>query len=1222
DAVQADLVWDADRNFVLDAGAPAGDAVKVAVIDTGIDYTHPDLNVAGGVSFVDYTTDYMDDHSHGTHCAGTIAALDNEIGLIGVAPEAELYGVKVLNYDGFGRYSDIIAGVDWAVANGMDIVSMSLGGSYSLGLEQACNNAYAAGVTVVAAAGNSGNTDGTGDSVKYPARYDSVIAVAAMTSNYQRASFSSTGPAVEVMAPGVFIYSTIPGSTYSYKSGTSMACPHVAGVAALVKSANPSLSSTEIREILRTTTQDLGLPAEWQGAGLVRADNAVAAAGVPIKMPPVAGFTATPTSGTYPLTVAFTDQSTGDGITAWKWSFGDGATSSAQNPSHTYTAAGTYTVSLTVACADGTDTETKSGYITVRTPVPAAEFTAAPTTGTYPLTVAFTDQSNGDGITAWKWDFGDGTSSTAQNPSHTYSVAGTYTVSLTVTNAGGTDTESKPSYIAVKTPAPSADFAADRTAGTYPLAVTFTDQSTGDGITGWKWNFGDGATSTAQHPSHTYASTGTYTVSLTVTNAGGTDTESKSSYISVTAPAPSAAFAGIPTKGTYPLTVAFTDKSTGDGINAWNWNFGDGTSSTAQNPSHTYTTAGTYTVSLTITGAGGSDKETKSGYISVSTPAPSADFTADLTTGKVPLGVYFADRSAGDAITAWKWDFGDGTTSTAQNPSHTYNTAGTYTVSLTITNAGGTDTETKTGYITVKALNPPVADFTATPTKGKQDLKVQFTDTSANNPTAWKWDFGDGASSTLQHPAHTYTAAGTYTVSLTAANADGSDTVMKTGYITVTELIQPVAAFTADPVTGTAPLGVTFTDASTDASAWAWDFGDGAKSTAQNPAHTYTDAGTYTVSLTVTSTDMLTDTATATVTALAPVPPEAVFSPASSSGKAPYTVQFTDASTGAIAWSWDFGDGISSTEQDPSHTYQLPGTYTVTLTVTSAEGLSDTATGTVSIRAPLYPVALFSATPTEGKAPLDVTFTDTSLDATSWVWNFGDGTTSSTENPSHTYAEPGTYTVTLTARSVDGYTDTASAGITVLAPVEPDASFTATPTTGTAPLNVVFSDTSTNAVSRVWDFGDTGTSSTSTEVSPAHTYTIAGTYTATLTVTSADGLVDTFSQTITASAPATPPTADFSWSPNAPKVGQKVRFSDLSTDAEGKIVSWQWDFGDGSYSIEENPQHIFTDTKYYLVKLKVLDDQGEYSIKTAYIGTNDHDKGKADSSAKAYIKIS
>lgn len=253
-----------------------GSGIKVAILDTGIDRAHPDLmaNVKGGYSvFTDSANNnpFFDGNGHGTHVAGTVAAVQKDTGIIGVAPSASLYAVKVLDNNGSGSYSGIAKGIEWAIANHMDIINMSLGSPYySSIIEQYVNLAYYNyGMILVAAAGNSGNSRGTGDSVEYPARFAAVIAVAAIDANNQRAYFSSTGKKVELSAPGVNILSTIPGQSYAYYSGTSMAAPHVAGSFALVWSAKPYLSNVQLRQLLTSTALYLGKQ-EHYGYGLVQ----------------------------------------------------------------------------------------------------------------------------------------------------------------------------------------------------------------------------------------------------------------------------------------------------------------------------------------------------------------------------------------------------------------------------------------------------------------------------------------------------------------------------------------------------------------------------------------------------------------------------------------------------------------------------------------------------------------------------------------------------------------------------------------------------------------------------------------------------------------------------------------------------------------------------------------------------------------------------------------
>ena len=432
---------------------------------------------------------------------------------------------------------------------------------------------------------------------------------------------------------------------------------------------------------------------------------------------------------------------------------------------------------------------------------------------------------------------------------------------------------------------------------------------------------------------------------------------------------PTANFTGTPTSGASPLTVQFTDTSTG-GPTSWSWDFGDtgsgvNNTSALRSPSHIYNTNGTFTVKLTASNAAGPNTKTMVGYITVASQ-PVASFSATQTTGPAPLGVSFTDTST-NSPTSWLWDFGDpasgsvNNTSSLQNPSHTYNTDGTYTVTLTATNVGGSNSITQSAYITV--ATPPTANFTATPTSGLAPLPVQFNDTSTNNPTAWSWDFGDSATSLDQNPSHTYTADGTYTVTLTATNGVGSDPEVKTGYIVVGAV--PTADFSGSPLSGDAGQAVQFTDLSSNTPvSWLWDFGDSSSSTTQSPLHTYAADGRYTVKLTATNAAG-SNTMTKVNYVTIGVVPTASFDATPTSGTAPVPVAFTDTSSGnPTSWLWNFGDpgsGSANTSvlRNPSHTYTGGGNFTVSLTATNALGsTTSTQTGLITVTASNVTVTL------------------------------------------------------------------------------------------------------------------------------------------------------------------------------------------------------------------------------------------------------------------------
>jgi PKD repeat protein len=499
-------------------------------------------------------------------------------------------------------------------------------------------------------------------------------------------------------------------------------------------------------------------------------------------------------------------------------------------------------------------------------------------------------------------------------------------------------------------PRPIAAFTQDRARGQAPLVVRFVNQSTGN-INNYSWNFGDGSTSPEANPTHTFRNPGVYTVTLTVAGPGGRSNVSRQINVQSATP-PVAAFTQDRTSGPSPLTVQFTDQSTGQ-IRSYEWNFGDGTTSGERNPRHTFTNVGTYNVILTITGPGGSSSVTRQITVeNTSVPAPRANFGANPTSGNVPLTVQFTNQSTGN-ITAYTWEFGDGATSTDVSPTHTYANPGTYNVRLIAVGPGGQSTAQATINAT-RPANAPVAAFTPSVTSGSIPLTVQFNNQSTGDITRYEWSFGDG-SSTERNPSYTFTQPGTYTVRLTVTGPGGTSTAERT--ISATEPTVPTtAAFTQDVTSGEAPLTVQFTNQSSGENlTFSWNFGDGETSTEENPQHTFDQQGNYQVVLTVTGTGGQ-DTAEVAINVSETVviaPPVAAFSANPSTGEAPLTVQFTNQSTGDITeYSWDFqNDGtVDSTEQNPSFSFTTAGNYTVSLTATGPGG-DNTTTGQITVSA-------------------------------------------------------------------------------------------------------------------------------------------------------------------------------------------------------------------------------------------------------------------------------
>jgi PKD repeat protein len=421
---------------------------------------------------------------------------------------------------------------------------------------------------------------------------------------------------------------------------------------------------------------------------------------------PTAAFSANATSCCDPLAVQFTDLSAaGDNdIIYWEWDFGDGTNSTSQHPIHIYTT-GTYNVTLTVTDSFGcSDTKTEENYITANQG-PTAAFSANVTECCAPLAVNFTDESTkgSNNITEWYWEFGDGGTSNLTNPSHTYA-AGTYNVTLTVTDKHGcSGTKTEENYITANQ-GPTADFSANATSCCDPLAVQFTDESTkgSNNITDWFWDFGDGTNSTDQHPIHIYT-TGTYNVTLTVTDKHGcSGTKTEENYITANE-GPTAAFSANVTECCAPLAVNFTDESTkgSNNITEWYWEFGDGGTSNLTNPSHTYA-AGTYNVTLTVTDKHGcSDNETKAVTI-YGKPTATASSNSPVIQGAT-IELY----GGPDCMVSYNWTGPGGWTSDVRNPTRptaTTGMAGTYT--LIVTDSNGCTDDATTNVVVIVPERP------------------------------------------------------------------------------------------------------------------------------------------------------------------------------------------------------------------------------------------------------------------------------------------------------------------------------------------------------------------------------------------------------------------------------------------------------------------------------------------------------------------------------------
>jgi PKD repeat protein len=961
----------------------------------------------------------------------------------------------------------------------------------------------------------------------------------------------------------------------------------------------------------------------------------------------------------------FSAAATGTTITNWSWDFGDATTSTLQNPTHVYTASGTYTVCLTITGNNGQEKCSNKFCL----PVTVQGCEQVQPCGVKPLfkfkvdkcTVYFTDFSGtnaGTTITNWYWTFGDATTSTLQNPIHTYVAPGTYSVCLITVAVNTAGQQCKNEYCYPVTVEGCGDVPFCKLAAKFDFkvdkcTVSFADLSAagaGTTITSWFWDFGDATTSTLQNPTHVYTTAGTYNVCLVIvgtTPAGKQCKDKICTTVTVQGcgQTPDCKLAAKFQFKTSKCKVGFSDLSVagvGTTITNWLWDFGDATTSTLQNPTHVYAASGTYTVCLTIVGNNGVVKCTDKfclkvtvegcGQIEPCKLAAKFDFKVDK------CNVSFTDLSAvglGTTITNWYWDFGDATTSTLQNPSHVYTTAGTYSVCLIIVGTNAAGEQCKDQFckkVKVEGCGQGEPCKVAAKFDFKVDkCKVGFMDLSAvgvgTTITNWYWDFGDATTSTLQNPTHVYAAAGTYSVCLTivgtnAAGQQCKDQFCKKVKVEGCGQVEPCKlaakySYKVDSCTAyfsdfsAAGAGTTITN-------WYWDFGDATTSTLQNPVHVYTAAGTYTVCLVIVGAnaagEQCKDKYCSPITVFKcgdsqPCQVYAKFDFKIDSCKV-YFADFssTGAGTTFTNWYWEFGDGNISGNQNPTHSYLAPGTYTVCLRVSGVNAAGsiceDKLCQQITVKdcgqvseCKLYPKFDFKIDSCKVSFA-DVSGAGAGTTITDWYWDFGDGNTSiSVQNPSHVYTATGTYTVCLTIAGVNANGEQCKRKICDTVAVQEcgitcklDAKFGYKIDS----CNVYFADYSstgagTTITSWFWNFDDGNLSALQ---NPSHVYAASGTYNVCLTIigVSATGqqCKNRICNTITVKCGQDKPCevyAKFDYKVD----GCGVYFTDYSGTGVGTtLTNWFWNFGDGNTSTLQNPSHIYAAPGTYEVCLVVV----------------------------------
>ena len=698
-------------------------------------------------------------------------------------------------------------------------------------------------------------------------------------------------------------------------------------------------------------------------------------------------------------------------ITQYKWNVGQNITSNLQSFGATYSSPGTYTANLQIETAEGCKDTLSQTFNVNQSPLSnfTYQFNAQKDS------VYFTNNATLIGNSPnYTWDFGDSKSSILANPIHHYDAGGSYSVSLLSRTTEGCTNKFTTAVVLVK---PVANFITNSNicVGSNINFINTSVFSSGK-LKNWEWDFGDSTTANEENPSHIFKKPGTYNVTLVVTSDVGSKANFTKTFLLTNKPIID--FLTNSISGCSPFSISFSDESTTDDGSQYQWDFGDFQLSTDKNPSHTFIENRSYNIKEIITTKGGCrDSVTKQSYITVLN-VPVSDFTSSI--GCANTLINFTDKSTilGSKITAWFWDFGDGSTSSVQNPTHVYSKIGTYKVNLTTTTSiGCSNTTSKDNIINSK----PVVQFNAKTTSGCLPLNPNFTDFStAANGSTYQWIFGDSTISYDKIPNHTYLKDGLFTVKeIITAPGGCKDSLVIPGYIYALSAVTPkffVKNFCANRITE-------FIDSSKVSAGtiknWTWNINNDVIQS-QNKSYVFTKSGKYKIKLTVSS-DQNCENSLEQEIEIEDIP-KVDFVSDKVEGCFPEVVNFTNNSTAPAntKYKWDFGDGSKDVTNSPFHKYLSMDTFSVKLYATSTLGCKDSLIKSKLITIFPVPTAKFAIKTTTALIPNSkITFENLSSFGTQFLWEFGDNTSSSLLTPQHSYIneKDEKYQICLTAYS-------------------------------------------------------------------------------------------------------------------------------------------------------------------------------------------------------------
>src|SRR5690554_1455622 len=685
----------------------------------------------------------------------------------------------------------------------------------------------------------------------------------------------------------------------------------------------------------------------------------------------------------------------------YSWDFGDGNTSSNSQPEHLYTTAGQYTVTL--IAFDGSCSDTVTQIVSAQACTPPCNLNPGFTYyDTVNCNTAFYP-NNFNQFHTYSWDFGDGTTSSNAFPQHEYGTAGTYNVTLTVSNDTCTETITQ-SVIVPPCPSPcnlNASFI-------YYDSMCYTGFiPSANGAASYFWDFGDGNTSSNSQPEHLYTTAGQYTVTLIAFDSSCSDTVTQIVSAQACTP-PCNLNPGFTYYDTVNCNTAFYPNNFNQ-FHSYTWDFGDGTTSSNAFPQHEYSTAGTYNVTLTVS----NDTCTETITQSVSVPPCPSPCNLNASFTYYDSMCYTGFIPSANGAASYFWDFGDGNTSSNSHPEHLYTTAGQYTVTLIAFDGSCSDTVTQ--IVSAQACTPPCNLNPGFIYYYTVNCNTAFYPNNFNQFHTYSWNFGDGTTSSNAFPQHEYGTAGTYNVTLTVSNDTCTETITQS--VSVPPCAQPCALDASFSHVNTSGNTYEFSpNTFNSAYNYHWIFGDGTTSTDPNATHTYADEDDYFVTLVVSDCNCsASETLVVTV---------ADSNNCGYNGDFTYQVENDGSYTFTPVYQspnyeyyWTFGDGSSAYNMLPNYSYGTNGNFTVSLNIWEPGNgaCSDTTYQNIQVNdSSACQLNSSFTTSTDTSNNVIHFYPDIYNPNYDYFWDFGDGQTSTFHSPNHSYSSNGMYTVTLT----------------------------------------------------------------------------------------------------------------------------------------------------------------------------------------------------------------